>query len=136
MKRLTMYIDKSVYYSNNGNPILPVEMLDTPFVREVLRRLAEYEDIGLTPDVIKYRLEENNHSSVISGVDDLKGYKIYYGTFGCTSATIYCLAQSEEKAKEYISNSMSCTITAIEEISAEKIPVSELSAGDIMRLIK
>lgn len=34
-------------------------MLDTPFVREVLGRLAEYEDLGLTPDVIKYKLEEN-----------------------------------------------------------------------------
>ena len=41
-----MYIDEKVFYSQNGNPILPVEMLETPLVREVLKKLAEYEDIG------------------------------------------------------------------------------------------
>ena len=61
MERLTMFIDKKVFYSQNGNPILPVEMLDTPLVREVLKRLSEYEDIGLTPDVIKYKLNENEN---------------------------------------------------------------------------
>lgn len=59
MKRLTMYVDKHVFYSDNGNPILPVEMLETPLVREVLKKLAEYEDIELAPDVIKYKLNEN-----------------------------------------------------------------------------
>ena len=46
MNRLTMYVEKHVYYSENGNPILPVEMLETPLVRKVLKKLAEYEDIG------------------------------------------------------------------------------------------
>ena len=46
MEKLTMYIDEKVFYSQNGNPILPVEMLDTPLVREVLKKLSEYEDIG------------------------------------------------------------------------------------------
>jgi hypothetical protein len=59
MKKLTMFIDNKVFYSQNGNPILPVEMLDTPLVREVLKKLSEYEDIELTPDVIKYKLNEN-----------------------------------------------------------------------------
>lgn len=59
MKKITMYIGEKVFYSQNGNPILPVEMLDTPLVREVLKKLSEYEDIELTPDVIKYKLKEN-----------------------------------------------------------------------------
>lgn len=57
MKRLTMSIDNHFYYSDNGKPILPIEILDTPKVREVLKKLSEYEDTGLEPDVIKYSLE-------------------------------------------------------------------------------
>lgn len=37
-EKLTMFIDNKVFYSQNGNPILPVEMLDTPLVREVLKK--------------------------------------------------------------------------------------------------
>ena len=63
MNRLTMYVDKYVYYSKNGNPILPVEMLETPLVREVLKKLAEYEDIGTVEEIKelktrKYRLDK------------------------------------------------------------------------------
>jgi hypothetical protein len=53
MKRLTMYVDGHVYYTKDGQPILPIEILDTPYVREVLRRLAEYEDTGLMPNEIE-----------------------------------------------------------------------------------
>lgn len=52
-----MRVDPYVYYSDNGNPILAVEMLETPMVREVLRKLAEYEDIGT---VEEYRESKNN----------------------------------------------------------------------------
>lgn len=69
LERLTMSIGNAFYYSDNGNPILPIEMLDTPKVREVLKRLSEYEDIGLMPDVIKYRLEAQ---SVIKGEHTLE----------------------------------------------------------------
>lgn len=47
MKRLTMRIEDKVYYSLDKKPILPVEILDTPYVREVLKKLANYEDTGL-----------------------------------------------------------------------------------------
>jgi hypothetical protein len=60
LKRLTMCIDNHYYYSDNGKPILPVEILDTPKVREVLKKLAEYEETGLAPDVMKYKLDEIN----------------------------------------------------------------------------
>jgi hypothetical protein len=63
-----MSIDNHFYYSDNGNPIIAFEIIDTPKVREVLKRLSEYEDIGLTPDVIKYKLDELEQLNA-----DLKG---------------------------------------------------------------
>jgi hypothetical protein len=44
MKRLTMRIAENVYYSDNGKPLVAMEILDTPKVREVLKKLADYED--------------------------------------------------------------------------------------------
>lgn len=52
-KRLTMYVGEHVYYSKDGKPILPIEMLDTSYVREVLKKLAAYEDSGLSPEQVQ-----------------------------------------------------------------------------------
>lgn len=73
MKRLTMCIDTRVYYSQNGNPILPVEMLETPLVREVLRKLSEYEDIGTVKEF--EGLKETEGKKLLSLINWLKGEK-------------------------------------------------------------
>lgn len=55
MERLTRKIDDKVYYSKGKYPptTLCTEM-ETWEIRECMKRLAEYEDIGLTPeDIIK-----------------------------------------------------------------------------------
>lgn len=62
MKRLTMCVDEYVYYSNDGKPMIPMEILDTPYVREILKRLSEYEDTGLTPEEIQLKLLNKNIS--------------------------------------------------------------------------
>lgn len=53
MDRLTMRIEDKVYYSKDGKPILPIEILDTQYMRKALRKLADYEDAGISPEEVK-----------------------------------------------------------------------------------
>lgn len=54
MERLTTRVEDKVYYSKGEYPptTLCAEM-ETWEVRECMKKLAEYEDTGLTPDEIK-----------------------------------------------------------------------------------
>lgn len=53
IERLTVRIKGKAFYDNNGNPLIPAEILDTPFVRQALNRLAAYEDSGLSPEQVQ-----------------------------------------------------------------------------------
>lgn len=59
MERLTTRIEDKVYYAKGkyAPTTLCVEMTTTN-VRECMKKLAEYEDIGLTPTEIKYFLKD------------------------------------------------------------------------------
>jgi hypothetical protein len=45
MERLTLIVNGMAFYNHQGKPLIPFEILDTPYVRSVLNKLAQYEDL-------------------------------------------------------------------------------------------
>jgi len=67
----------------------------------------------------------------------MKGYIVWFKSHVATKGYIYCIAEDEDKAKVYISKSIDDgEVLRIEEIDINYISISDLSAGDIARLIK
>ena len=63
MERLTTRVEDKVYYSKGKYPptTLCAEM-ETHEIRECMKKLAEYEDTGLTPDEIIEQIEILKHN--------------------------------------------------------------------------
>ena len=64
MERLTTRVEDKVYYSKGEYPptTLCAEM-ETWEVRECMKKLAEYEDLGLSPEEIKEQIEILKHNN-------------------------------------------------------------------------
>ena len=66
----------------------------------------------------------------------MKGYIVWYKSNVTSRGYIYCIAENEDKAKEYMEEVTKGKILKVEEVSLFDISVSDLSAGDLVRLIK
>ena len=73
---------------------------------------------------------------LLQGGNGMKGYKVKFKSKVTSDGYIYCIAENEEKAKEYMEEVTKGKILSVEEVSMFDISMSDLSAGDLIRLIK
>ena len=66
----------------------------------------------------------------------MKGYMVFFKSEVTSKSHIYCIAENEEKAKEYMEEATRGEILSVQEVSMFDISVSDLSASDLVRLIK
>lgn len=66
----------------------------------------------------------------------MKAYRLEFKSSWTSWGIIYCIAENERNAKDYIRESIdNGEVFKIEEVSMNDVSISDLSAGDIFRLI-
>lgn len=66
----------------------------------------------------------------------MNGYRVRFKSEVTSDGYIYCIAENEDRAKEYMEKATKGKILSVEEASMFDISMSDLSAGDLVRLIK
>lgn len=73
MKRLTIRVDNGldeIYFSNPSDPEGLYKLMDLPNneIEKAVHKLAEYEDIGLTPGEIYLLLQRHRHCLAVKRI--------------------------------------------------------------------